>query len=152
MNPCFLRLCPARSRKSFIREGSERVSGRGNAWMALDVISFVIGCRRLGRPAIGASHQGCLIVTSQHTSATQELEVRTRHPLRPRHGFGCVLIPRADNCQGSLFPARLLHAQLAAWAREFEKACGGIRKGVRNKAEFEASISGFGSTAGGAFG
>ena len=41
-NPCFLRLCPGRSRKGFFREDSERVSRDGNAWMALDVISFVI--------------------------------------------------------------------------------------------------------------
>ena len=41
-NPCFLRLCPGRSRKGFFREDSERVSRDGNAWMALAVISFVI--------------------------------------------------------------------------------------------------------------
>jgi hypothetical protein len=33
---------PARSSKGFIGEDSERVSSRGNGWMALDVISFVI--------------------------------------------------------------------------------------------------------------
>ena len=41
IEPCFLRLCPLRSRKGFIREDPERISGHGNAWMALDVISFV---------------------------------------------------------------------------------------------------------------
>jgi hypothetical protein len=41
-NPCFQRIRPARSRKGFFRENSERVSSHGNAWMALDVISFVI--------------------------------------------------------------------------------------------------------------
>jgi hypothetical protein len=33
----------ARSRTGFIREDSERIRGHGNAWMALDVISIVIG-------------------------------------------------------------------------------------------------------------
>jgi hypothetical protein len=42
-NPCFLRLRPLRSKSGFIREDSERESRHGNAWMALDVISFVIG-------------------------------------------------------------------------------------------------------------
>jgi len=49
LNPCFLRLRPVRSWKGFIREDSERVSGHGNAWMALDVISFVIGWRSVWR-------------------------------------------------------------------------------------------------------
>ena len=39
---------PARSRKDFIREDSKRVSRHGNAWMALDVISFVIGWPAFG--------------------------------------------------------------------------------------------------------
>jgi hypothetical protein len=38
-----------RSRKGFIREDSERIRGHGNAWMSLDVISFVIGWRASGR-------------------------------------------------------------------------------------------------------
>jgi hypothetical protein len=42
-NPCFLRLRPLKSSKGFVREDSERLSSHGNAWMALDVISFVIG-------------------------------------------------------------------------------------------------------------
>ena len=46
-NPCFLSLCPRRSRNGFIGEDLERVSRHGNAWMALDVISFVIRCPAL---------------------------------------------------------------------------------------------------------
>ena len=42
LEPLFPTLRPARSRKGFVRENLERVSRRGNAWMALDVISFVI--------------------------------------------------------------------------------------------------------------
>ena len=42
LNPCFLRHRPRRSSKGFIREDSKRVSRHGNAWMELDVISFVI--------------------------------------------------------------------------------------------------------------
>jgi hypothetical protein len=38
VEPCFLRLRPARSRKGFIREDLERIGGHGNGWMALDVI------------------------------------------------------------------------------------------------------------------
>ena len=48
MNPCFLCLCPARSRKGFVGEDSETVSAHGNAWMSPDVISFVIRSRAFG--------------------------------------------------------------------------------------------------------
>jgi hypothetical protein len=42
IEPCFQRRRPARSRTGFIREDSGRVSSHGNAWMELDVISFVV--------------------------------------------------------------------------------------------------------------
>jgi hypothetical protein len=42
LNPCFLRLRPARSRKAFIGEDSGRVTRHGNGWTKPDVISFVI--------------------------------------------------------------------------------------------------------------
>jgi hypothetical protein len=45
----FLPLRPLRSRKGFIREDSVRIRGHANAWMALDVISFVIGWRSVWR-------------------------------------------------------------------------------------------------------
>jgi len=48
LNPCFLRLRPARSRKSFFEEDSERVSRHGNGWTEPDVISFVIGWPAFG--------------------------------------------------------------------------------------------------------
>jgi NAD(P)-dependent dehydrogenase (short-subunit alcohol dehydrogenase family) len=65
-NPCFLRLCPARSRTGFIREDSERVSRRGSAWMALDVISIVIGW-----PAPGSTRNRD---TGQHHFVTKRAE------------------------------------------------------------------------------
>ena len=48
-NPCFLRIRPLRSGKGFIREDLERISLRGNAWMDLDVIGFVIRWRAPGK-------------------------------------------------------------------------------------------------------
>src|SRR5690349_7883902 len=42
IEPLFPRQRPARSRTGFIREDSKTASRDGNAWMELDVISFVI--------------------------------------------------------------------------------------------------------------
>ena len=67
LNPCFLRLRPARSRKSFIREDSEKVSRHGSGWTEPDVISFVIGW-----PAFGDAQSDWLTAKKTEIASSTE--------------------------------------------------------------------------------
>jgi len=67
VNPCFLSLCPAKSRKGFIREDSERVGCHGNGWTEPDVISFVIGW-----PAFGDAQSDWLTAKKTEIASSTE--------------------------------------------------------------------------------